>query len=235
LNARVIDVARIDIPNKILVITPINRFRWDINLHAALRWASQENKVTTIFISKHTWKDRNATADLIQDMCGTGDNTNCPIPGIFPYVEGTPVCLNKNMLSGLHAANGALYEAVGIVPDPKAHTYCHSDGITVHVGAHLGLSSNPIRPKVSDSRTYRKIVYLSPRKVASSPRVTDLERRRLRNVNASVYPVRQRSLSPITNRKANRWITLFLDCTGDTMETNAVSLACMSNFPDAKH
>jgi hypothetical protein len=139
LNNRVIDVTKIDITDNLRIITPVNRHRWDINLHAALRWASLKKKVMTIFISKHIWEDRNVTPNLMQKMCAIGDDSTCPIPGIFPYVEGMPVCLNKNMLSGLYAANGALYEAVGIVPDPKAYTCCYSDGVRVHVGSPLGI------------------------------------------------------------------------------------------------
>jgi hypothetical protein len=139
LNTRVIDLTEIQIKDDLHIITPVNRHRWNINLHAALRWASLKKRVTTIFISKHRWEDRNVTAALIQKVCSNGDESTCPIPGIFPYVEGMPVCLNKNMLSGLHAANGALYEAVGIVPDPKAYIWSQSEGVRIHVGPPLGI------------------------------------------------------------------------------------------------
>ena len=137
LNTRVIDLTEIQIKDDLHIITPVNRHCWNINLHAALRWASLKKRVTTIFISKHRWEDRNVTAALIQKVCSNGDESTCPIPGIFPYVEGMPVCLNKNMLSGLHAANGALYEAVGIVPDLKTYVWWDYPQITDDQGIQL--------------------------------------------------------------------------------------------------
>ncbi|KAK0753670.1 hypothetical protein B0T18DRAFT_313460 [Schizothecium vesticola] len=50
-----------------------------------------------------------------------------------------PVCLNENKFVALKVANRSLFEAVGIIPDPKATVFTYSGNIRIHVGKPLGI------------------------------------------------------------------------------------------------
>ncbi|KAK1828866.1 hypothetical protein QBC39DRAFT_312297 [Podospora conica] len=89
------------VADNLRIITPLNRHRWDLSLSTALQWAKEKGRVATIFISTHDLKDLQPTPALAAKLCMVGDNTKCPIPAIFPYVRGMPVCLNENKFTAL--------------------------------------------------------------------------------------------------------------------------------------
>jgi hypothetical protein len=50
-----------------------------------------------------------------------------------------PVCLNENKFTALQVANGSLFEAVGIVPNPSSQVFSCSATVRIHVGNPLGI------------------------------------------------------------------------------------------------
>lgn len=96
--------------------------------------------MATMFISTHDLKDLQPTPALTAKLCMVGDNTKCPIPAIFPYVRGMPVCLNENKFTALQVANGSLFEAVGIIPNPSFQVFSYSPTVRIHVGHPLGIT-----------------------------------------------------------------------------------------------
>ena len=115
-------------------ITPLNKHRWSLTLHAAIEYGRLEGKKVSLFISDHQWKTRAPSADEMEAVMQFGDDGELPIPGIFPYVEGMPVIVNQNKYVGLKVANGAEFTAVGIIPDPALEEHVADEGLSIFFG-----------------------------------------------------------------------------------------------------
>ncbi|KAI9104878.1 hypothetical protein DFS34DRAFT_641974 [Phlyctochytrium arcticum] len=120
LNKLCVEPATLSIADDLRIVTPLNRHRWEITLAKVAEWASNKGSLLTICISTHTWTDYTPTpVDLLSAML-VGDETNWPVPAVFPYTPGMPICVLKSQYVGLKAANGSMFKAVDILLDPMA-------------------------------------------------------------------------------------------------------------------
>ena len=71
-------------------------------------------------MSDHHWKHVVPSPADMEAAMQFGDDSQLPIPAIFPYVEGMPVIANQDKYLGLKVANGADFTAVGIVQNLKS-------------------------------------------------------------------------------------------------------------------
>ncbi|KAI9103961.1 hypothetical protein DFS34DRAFT_606414, partial [Phlyctochytrium arcticum] len=139
LNELCVEPATLSIADDLRIVTPLNRHRWELSLAKVAEWASNKGSLLTICISTHTWKDYTPTpVDLLSAML-VGDETNWPVPTVFPYTPGMPICVLKNQYVGLKAANGSMFEAVDILLNPMAKVHYYSRSLRIHVGSPLGI------------------------------------------------------------------------------------------------
>ncbi|KAI9104015.1 hypothetical protein DFS34DRAFT_642025 [Phlyctochytrium arcticum] len=139
LNKLCVEPAALSIADDLRIVTPLKRHRWELTLAKVAEWASNKGSLLTICISTHTWKDHTPTpVDLLSAML-VGDETNWPVPAVFPYTPGMPICVLKNQYVGLKAANGSMFEAVDILLDPMAKVHYYSCSLRIHVGSPLGI------------------------------------------------------------------------------------------------
>jgi hypothetical protein len=120
-------------------ITPLNKHRWDMTLHAGLSFGKEHNQKVSIFLSAHSWKTRHPTDDEIEATMQMGDDGQLPIPGMFIYAEGMPVIVNQNKYLGLKVVNGSEFTAVGIIPDPTVQEHVVDDGVSIFLGPPSGI------------------------------------------------------------------------------------------------
>jgi PIF1-like helicase len=120
-------------------ITPLNRHRWDLTLHAVLEFGKEHNKKVTIFLSAHRWTTRVPSEEEMEAVMQLGDAGPLSIPSIFAYVEGMPVIVNENKYLGLKVANGSEFTAIGIVPDPNIQEHVVDEGLSIFFGPPCGI------------------------------------------------------------------------------------------------
>jgi hypothetical protein len=123
----------------ITTVTPLNRNRWNLNIEATLSFHEQHNRPLRIFLSEHTWGECRPTGEEVRKWMHMGDDSKAVVPGIFMFVQGMPVVVNKNTHLGLKVTNGQVYEAVGVVIDDRYPGFPVSDQITLHFGPPAGL------------------------------------------------------------------------------------------------
>ena len=134
LAARFSNQEKISFADGLRAITPLNADRWTLNIAAVVEWARSRSRHISIFMSKHTWDGPGVGASEMTDLIGQGDDSSVPVPGIFIYAQGMPAILTRNTLPGLKMVNGAEFEAVGVIPDPRFPGYHVADDVTVHFG-----------------------------------------------------------------------------------------------------
>jgi hypothetical protein len=120
-------------------ITPLNKHRWDLTLHAALEFGKEHSKKVSIFLSAHQWKNRVPSEEEMEAAMQLGDAGALSVPSIFAYVEGMPVIVNQNKYLGLKVANGSEFVAKGIVPDPNVQEYEVDEGLSIFFGPPSGI------------------------------------------------------------------------------------------------
>ncbi|KAI9103966.1 hypothetical protein DFS34DRAFT_642024 [Phlyctochytrium arcticum] len=139
LNILSIDPSTLRVTDNLRILTPLNWHRWQLSLAMVSQWAADGNKLLTIFVLRNSWNDYlPSSMDALSAML-VGDDSNSPVPAIFPYSKGMPVCLIKNTYVGLKATNGALFEAVDNILDPHAALHNYGHGLRVHIGPPLGI------------------------------------------------------------------------------------------------
>jgi PIF1-like helicase len=120
-------------------ITPLNKHRWDLTLHAVLEFGKEHGKKVSIFLSAHQWKTRIPSQEEIAATLQLGDAGALSVPSIFAYAEGMPVIVNQNKYLGLKVANGTEFVAKGIVPDPNVQEYVVDEGLSIFFGPPCGI------------------------------------------------------------------------------------------------
>jgi PIF1-like helicase len=115
-------------------ITPLNLDRWTLNVIATLEWAKSKSKNVSFFVSKHTWEYNTLTLKEKLSLIQRGDDSSTVIPGIFVCAIGMPIILTKNVLPGLKMVNGAEFDIVDIILDPKYPGIPVSDDVTIYTG-----------------------------------------------------------------------------------------------------
>ena len=137
-------------------ITPLNKHRWDLTLHAALEFGKEHGRKVSIFLSAHLWKTRVPSEGEMEAVMQLGDAGPLSIPSIFPYVEGMPVIVNENKYLGLKVANGSEFVATGIVPDPNVSEHVVDEGLSIFFDPPYGILLQ------SDDLRRLKIPHLPP-------------------------------------------------------------------------
>lgn len=82
-------------------VTALNRNQWNLNMEAALSLQVQQRSMMRIFISQHKWKNGPPTEEEDTMMLNQGDDSAIPVPGVFMFVPGMPVVVNRNTHQGL--------------------------------------------------------------------------------------------------------------------------------------
>lgn len=92
------DDRRIPWETGIVVVTPLNRNRWNLNLEAAIAFQQQQQGVPMrIFLTDHKWKEGQPTEEEAVMIMSQGDDSSIPVPAIFPFIPGIPVIVNQNI------------------------------------------------------------------------------------------------------------------------------------------
>ena len=102
-------------------ITPLNKHRWSLTLHAVVEYGRVQRKKVSLYVSDHHWKHGVPSPADMEAAMQFGDDSQLPIPAIFPYVEGMHACVIANQNKYLlKVANVAEFTAVGIVQNLKS-------------------------------------------------------------------------------------------------------------------
>jgi hypothetical protein len=139
LNKRYDPQQALDFSDGRRAITPLNKHRWSLTLHAAIEYGKTQGKKVSLFLSDHHWTTRAPSADEMEAVMQLGDDGYLPVPSIFPYIEGMPVIVNQNKYQGLKVVNGAEFTAVGIVPDPSLEEHVVDEGVSIFFGPPAGI------------------------------------------------------------------------------------------------
>ena len=119
INSKVLKNGKIPYDDELRVITPLNRHRWDLNSQAVTMWAKRTGKKVSIFMSTHKWTTARPSEEEMMRAFEQGDDKYCPIPATFTYADGMLVIVNENVYLGLKVVNGSIFQAAGIIPDPR--------------------------------------------------------------------------------------------------------------------
>ncbi|KJK73445.1 hypothetical protein H634G_11327 [Metarhizium anisopliae BRIP 53293] len=140
LNARCYrEDKRIPWETGITVVTPLNRNRWNLNMEAALSLQVQQRSMMRIFLSQHKWKNGPPTEEEATMMLNQGDDSAIPVPGVFMFVPGMPVVVNRNTHQGLKLVNGASYTGLEVILDKAYPGYRISADTMIHFGPPAGI------------------------------------------------------------------------------------------------
>jgi hypothetical protein len=139
LNACYDPEAALDFSQGRRAITPLNKHRWDLTLHAVLEFGKEHGKKVSIFLSAHQWKTRVPSEKEMEAVMQLGDAGELSIPSIFAYVEGMPVIVNQNKYLGLKVVNGSEFVAMGIVPDANVQEHVVDEGLSIFFGPPCGI------------------------------------------------------------------------------------------------
>ncbi|KAJ3497645.1 hypothetical protein NLG97_g1743 [Lecanicillium saksenae] len=123
----------------ITVVTPLNRNRWNLNKEAILAFRKQWQAPLYIFVSEHKWKDGQPTEEEALMMLGLGNDSAIPVPGVFMFVPGMPIVVNRNTHQGLKLVNGSSYKLVEVILDKAYPGYCIDFGTVLYFGPPAGL------------------------------------------------------------------------------------------------
>ncbi len=130
---------RIPWESGITVVTPLNRNRWNLNIEAALSYQTQHKAQLRIFMSEHKWKAGQPTEEEAIMILGYGDDSSVPIPGIFMFVPGMLVVVNRNTHQGLKLVNGSNYTALDVIIDDAFPGHRISADTILHFGPPAGI------------------------------------------------------------------------------------------------
>ncbi|KAK6854926.1 hypothetical protein PG995_009114 [Apiospora arundinis] len=121
-------------------VTPLNQDRWDLNMAAVVQWARARGRHISVFAARHdTEAGRRLSAEQLGDVLRYGDDSQLPTPGLFLYAQGMPVVVTRNQLVGLRLVNGAVFQAVDVVPDLTRGSIALAQDVTLHLGPPLAL------------------------------------------------------------------------------------------------
>jgi hypothetical protein len=123
----------------LIVVTPLNRNRWNLNMEATIAFQRQRGSQMRIFLSEHEWPNGNPTEAEAIEMLSRGDDSDSAVPGIFMFVPGMPVAVNRNTHQGLKLVNGAHYTAVDVIIDRRFPGYRLDANTILHLGPPAGL------------------------------------------------------------------------------------------------
>ena len=87
---------RIPWESGIIVVTPLNRNHWNLNMEATLSFQKQQTAPLRIFISEHKWKNGQPTEEEAIIIFNHGDDSTIPVPAIFMFVPGMAIVINHN-------------------------------------------------------------------------------------------------------------------------------------------
>ncbi|OAQ58219.2 ATP-dependent DNA helicase PIF1 [Pochonia chlamydosporia 170] len=132
------EAKRIPWETGITVVTPLNRNRWNLNMEAALSFQMQERSMR-IFLSQHKWNNGRRTAEETTMMLNHGDESAIPVPGVFMFVPGMPVVVNRNTHQGLKLVNGASYTGLEVILDKAYPGHRISADTVIHFGPPAGI------------------------------------------------------------------------------------------------
>ncbi|OAQ59512.1 ATP-dependent DNA helicase PIF1 [Purpureocillium lilacinum] len=123
----------------IMVVTPLNRNRWNLNLEASMAFQVQRQSPMRIFVSEHKWRDGIPTEEEAIMTLNLGDDSAIPVSAIFMFVPGMPVVVNQNTHQGLRLVNGASYTAAEVVVDKAYPAHRVSAALVIHFGPPAGI------------------------------------------------------------------------------------------------
>ena len=64
-------------------ITPLNKHRWDLTLHAVLEFGKEHGKKVSLFLSAHQWKTRVPSEEEMEAIMQLGDAGALSVPSII--------------------------------------------------------------------------------------------------------------------------------------------------------
>ncbi|KID83958.1 arrestin domain-containing protein [Metarhizium guizhouense ARSEF 977] len=123
----------------IIVVTPLNRNRWNLNMEATIAFQEQRRCLMRIFLSEHKWRNGPPTEEEAITMQSQGDDSSTPVPAIFMFVPGMPIVVNQNTHQGLKLVNGSSYTAVDVILDKSFPGYRISADTILHFGPPAGI------------------------------------------------------------------------------------------------
>jgi hypothetical protein len=123
----------------ITAVTPLNRNRWNLNFEATLSYQIQHQAQLRVFISEHKWRSGQPTEEEALMILSYGDDSSVPIPGIFMFVPGMPVVVNRNTHQGLKLVNGSDYKALDVIIDEAYPGHRISPDTILHFGPPAGI------------------------------------------------------------------------------------------------
>jgi len=145
-NSRVVPFHSIGICDGTQFITKTNAVRHTVNLNAAFQYATSKDQLLHIFLSKH-WVDTR-TSRYGADNCRHSarplserelleafeimDNTDNHVPAYFPFIPGMPMMVTKNVFQSLGVANGSVFTAMDVLPDPSSEQIELPGGVIIH-------------------------------------------------------------------------------------------------------
>lgn len=165
---------RIQWESGITVVTSLNRNRWNLNIEAILSFQRQHQALLRIFLSEHTWKGGQPTEEEALMILNQGDDSAIPVPGIFMFVPGMPIIVNRNTHQGLKLVNGASYTALDVILD-KAHPgHRINEDTVLHFGPPAGILL------VGETTRGLRFVGMPPETILLTPVSTKIECQRKR-------------------------------------------------------
>ncbi len=143
INSRVTSYQNIDFCGGTKMITKTNMMRHAVNLDVAFQYATFKSQPLHIFLSHH-WVNapygtnsveistRMPTKQELSNAFEIMDNTENHAPAYFPFIPGMPVMVTKNIFQSLGVANGSVFTAVDVLPDPLSERIELEGGIVIH-------------------------------------------------------------------------------------------------------
>lgn len=146
INSRVTSYQNIDFCGGTKMITKTNVMRHTVNLDIAFRYATFKRQPLHIFLSSHCVNahtsqyalnrvenfTRSPTKQELLDAFEIMDNTENHAPAYFPFIPGMPLMVTKNIFQGLGVANGSVFTAVDVLPDPLEERIELEASVVIH-------------------------------------------------------------------------------------------------------
>jgi hypothetical protein len=106
-------------------ITPLNKHRWDLTLHAVLEFGKEHGKKVSLFLSAHQWKTRVPSEEEMEAIMQLEDAGALSLPSIIRICRK-----HADQYLGLKVVNGFEFEAKGIVLVPNVQEHVVDEGLS---------------------------------------------------------------------------------------------------------
>ncbi|KAJ2971918.1 hypothetical protein NQ176_g7457 [Zarea fungicola] len=131
----------------IIVVTPLNRNRWNLNMEASLAFQVDQRSTMRIFLSEHRWKDGTPTEEEATMMLNHGDDSAIPVPAVFMAAAG-----KRSELQGGGRDSGQVVSGTSGVAGSDDALRAAGGGYS-RIGNHQGvpvrgnaIRNNPVNP-----------------------------------------------------------------------------------------